>query len=239
MNTKDSKRHSLKAFSLIEVIIMLVVVSVIISSGMLVMSVRKTSDVNVDKNVQDCLVKENGNLASVPCNAAILGCRYNKEASCNALIAFTKKSEPDKAYLGLSALKESCFGGGMKACDFIVQNCATDGKCDVALTEGDLNFFMLQLTTRVSKGREYIAKQVESLYKNGVKNIVKEIDTDCPNSCNDAGDNYYRTACDVLRRAKGKGYCADTNATTPVPAVPIPPSAPSEVNLDLQGHAGQ
>ncbi len=234
MNLKDLR---LKGFSLVEILIGLLVVSIIISSTMLVMSTRKKEDVNVDKNAQDCLLKEGGNLASVACNAAILGCRFNQEASCNALISYTKKTSADKMHLGLNALKESCKEGGNKACDYLIQNCIEDKeKCDAPFTNGDVRYFLTLLTSQKYKGREYIGKQVMSYYKNGTKNIVNEINMDCPTPCNDAGDNYYRTACDVLRKVKGKGFCADVNASNPnTPPMPIPPEAPTDAAIIING----
>ncbi len=152
---------SKKAFSLFEIIAVLLAVSISIASGMTVMSVRKASDVKMDPNGQNCILKENGNPASSPCSAVITGCISGNQESCNILISYANSSIPLQVQYALNALKEACRGGGTKACDYIIQSCyANSLKCDIASTDGDLRYFATLLTTDTSQGRAYTEERL-------------------------------------------------------------------------------
>ncbi len=224
-----------KGFALVEVIVLLLATSVAISSSMVGMSVRKSSEVKVDQNVQNCILVENGNPASAACQAMVNGCKYNQESSCNTLATYANSANATQAQFALTALKDACYNGSKRACDYIVKSCAENSsKCDIASTEGDLKYFLDLNTTVSSAGRFYIEKELQNYYKNGIKNIVNEIDTICPTPCNDAGDNYWKTACGVLRAVKGAGFCQDINEDVPNPSPPPPPpAAPTSLTASL------
>ncbi len=215
-----------KGFALVEVIVLLLATSVAISSSMVGMSVRKSSEVKVDQNVRNCIVVENGESSTDACMAMVNGCKYNQESSCNTLITYANSTNPTYAQFALTALKDSCNNGSKRACDYIIKSCSENSsKCDIASAEGDLSYYLNLNTTSSLAGRAYIEKELQNYYRNGIKNITNEIDTICPTPCNNAGDNYWKTACGVLRSVKGAGFCQDINEDVPKPPNPPPPPA--------------
>jgi len=173
----------IKAFTLTEVLITMILVCVIMAATIPVFTQRKRHS-GIDSNSQHCIVIDNGNLASSDCTAAVANCRYNTSFTCATLFFYAQSGTAAQKDDALSVVKAVCDQGGDVACDYLIQRCIDNNTlCEVAGKDYDLNYYLNLDYSDTNPGKAYIEKQIKEYYSKGVTNIVSEVNSDCSDIC--------------------------------------------------------
>ena len=191
---KENKKF-LKGFTIAEILISMIVLSVIIAAGASLVTVGKLT-LGASRYAQACISQNNGDIASNNCQKAILSCKYNLGKSCQSLLYIANGSIASSAESAKTVLKETCRQGGSKACDYFIEQCVADStKCDVSGSTNDLRYFLDLDTTDSSAGKTYVYNKVSKWYKDGITNIMNEVNNAC--QANGAG-----IACTIYLKQK-------------------------------------
>ena len=120
---KENKRL-LNGFTIAEILISMIVISVIIAASASLITVGRLA-LGSSKDVQACVVKDGGNITSANCVKAILSCKYNLGKAYQSLLFFANGNTSTSADSAKTVLKETCRQGGSKACDYFIEQCVT------------------------------------------------------------------------------------------------------------------
>ena len=209
---KENKRL-LNGFTIAEILISMIVISVIIAASASLITVGRLA-LGSSKDVQACVVKDGGNITSANCVKAILSCKYNLGKAYQSLLFFANGNTSTSADSAKTVLKETCRQGGSKACDYFIEQCVADStKCDVSGSTNDLRYFLDLSSSDSSAGKTYIYSKVSKWYKDGITNIINEVNNAC--EANGAG-----IACTIYLKQKvynfDRSERADFNEQDPI-----------------------
>jgi|GEM_PF-2899941 len=187
-----------KGFTLLEVTMAMIIMSIIIVCTIPLMTIRK-SFLGTERYTHAC-VKSN-NVNSTECNTFVNLCKSSStNNSCKnmityAMLGYAPAETATQQTFAKQVLVKACTEGAGVACDFFINRCITDEtKCDE-----EFHTFLTKDNTDTSLGSLYMEKAVRNYYNNGIANIKSEVEDDCGNCM--AG----KVACII--RGYGTGSC--------------------------------
>ncbi|OGI00729.1 MAG: hypothetical protein A2Y25_11715 [Candidatus Melainabacteria bacterium GWF2_37_15] len=164
-------------FSLVEMLVAMLIVSVVMAASLPLITLRKTS-LGTHKQTDACIVNEAGNTLSDACQKAIADCKYNRGNSCATVVLLTLNAT--HANTAKSVLKEACIAGSEKACDYFIEQCAGDNtKCAIGGTDNDLRYFLAINANDPGEGKAYIYSKVKKWFIDHIPNIEAEVIAAC------------------------------------------------------------
>jgi competence protein ComGC len=187
-----NKKHK-TGFSLIEIIVLLLLISVIMAATIPMLTKRK-SDVGTSQSVINCITsgvpdilfnESTGVITSFPdsgnCRAAYYGCQTGKTDICNTLYYYADgKGSSDQITSALKILRASCDQGGEDACEYLIDRCKSNSSnCTSPDVKYSLRFYTNMPGTTENDGRSIIETNGANYYIWGEGNFTAEIDTVC------------------------------------------------------------
>jgi len=172
----------LRAFTLTEVLLGMVLMCVIMAATLPIFTQRKRY-AGIDKNAQVCIVTDDANLSSSDCVAAVSNCQFNTANTCNTLLFYAQTGTSAQQIAALNVIKAVCDQGGTLACDYLIQRCIDNNICEVASKDYDLRYYLNLDYSSTNAGKAYIEKMVKEYYSKNITNITAEVNTDCPDVC--------------------------------------------------------
>ena len=221
-----------KGFSIVEMLIVMILMSVMLVVMLPVLTVKKKS-ATLSSYVQQCVKNgaisisfdsTNGKLLSIndtSCNAVVNEC-VDGGSVCNDVINYAKTGANDTIKLGAKkVLRAACdkTSGSTLACNFFVERCQ-NSECDI--TSGipnkflDVDYYLkMSSTDNINPGRSVIESLIQPLYSSNNANIKNEINkkscitaADC--GCTDlACSGTKNTACSI--RNESSAICIINN----------------------------
>ncbi|OGI00730.1 MAG: hypothetical protein A2Y25_11720 [Candidatus Melainabacteria bacterium GWF2_37_15] len=185
MSILGEKVISKAGFSLAEMLVAMLIVSVVMAASLPFITLRKTN-LGTHKQTDACIVDEAGNASSDACQQAIADCKYNRGNSCATVVLLTLN--PAYANTAKSVLNEACTAGGEKACDYFIEQCAeSSANCSIDGTNAndDLRHFLAINANDTGRGKAYIYNKVKKWFTDQIPNIEAEVIAACtayPNS---------------------------------------------------------
>lgn len=180
-NVDRNIKYRFKAFSIIEVLVVLAISSVLFLAIYPVITKRLTAN-NIDIEVLKCVVTESaGSLTSSACLKTIENSLFEKNSTSKSLIylADNGRNSVEKV-AARKILAASCDKGGEQACAYMVESCKKDvSNCDIVGSNDDLYYFLnLNINTN-NLGKRNIVKYTSSLYEGNNNTIKNLVDTRC------------------------------------------------------------
>jgi hypothetical protein len=175
-------RGNSRAFSLAEILVVMVICSVTVIAMMHI--VTKKLNANTDINSLKCVKAEfASNLSSTSCLASINNSVYGLSNATKELIYVANNGKTDTEKLAArKVLSASCDRGGEKACEYMVDSCKKDiNKCDISASNYDLQNYLALSIDSNSLSRVNIVKYARALYKANNTTIVDEVNNTCCN----------------------------------------------------------
>ncbi len=170
-------------FSLVEMVVTMVIVVVVMAASMTFVNLKKIT-LGTHMEADKCIVNDSGSPATANCQQAIADCKYNRGNSCETAIYLS--SESAYATAAKNILKQACTEGSETACDYFIEQCASDNtKCDISESTNDLRYFLALDANSNVKGKLYIYKKVKKWFTDQVSNLETEVLAACtahPNS---------------------------------------------------------
>ncbi|MEI8389056.1 MAG: prepilin-type N-terminal cleavage/methylation domain-containing protein [bacterium] len=201
---RRSKKHLECGFSLLEVLIALVVVSILMVATAAVVSSKLKASTNVSRYISTCIVKDAANLTTVSCLGAIKGCQGGVKNDCSAIFSYVD-NYPTPTY---KLAKAICDQNGEIACNFLMDKCNENyANCDMT-GSNDIDYYLGLLPTDINKGRAYIETLGAYYYNQGMTNFR----TFVVSKCGGASPPRSNTACRIANFEKvNYDYTFDTN----------------------------
>jgi len=192
-----------KAFSLVEAIVTMLIMSIIVLASMPVMTKLATTKAGLDKNSLSCiqdstainsLYNSSNGTTTLPsegtaCYGSVTGCRYDQGKACDTLIwqaengtTTTNKTAAKKI------LRAACDQGGETACDWFIKQClqnpgSSPNYCDNTNDFMDITYYLnLADNDSTNIGRLYMTDELTKLIERGITKISDEVNKDCLNS---------------------------------------------------------
>jgi len=192
INCQKFLQPTSRAFSLVEALIAMLIMSVIIVASMPILTKMSTSKTGIDKNSMACIAGNasdivfdvTGKIVTMPtlgtsCYGAVVGCQYNLGKACDTITWRAKLGTVDDKFAAKVILRAACDQGGEKACDFFINQCV-GGTCDDSSSYLDITYYLkLPQNNSTNLGRLYIADEVTKLVENGITNLINERSADC------------------------------------------------------------
>ena len=204
---RRSKEHLADGFSLLEVLIALVVVSILMVATAAVVSSKLKASTNVSRYISTCIVKDAANLTTPSCLGAVKGCQGGVKNDCNAVFSYVD-SYPTQTYKLARAI---CDQDGEIACNFLMDKCNENyANCDMT-GSNDIDYYLGLSPTDINKGRAYIESLGVYYYNQGMANFKNYVDS----KCGSANPPLSNTACKIADYQEVTyNYTFDTNTRT-------------------------
>lgn len=183
-----------KGFTLMEMMISMVVISILMAASMPMISQFSTFKTGVDKNVIKCITASSSTgwydtdgagatalPTTEPCRAAVVDTQYNRGRALSTTEWYAKNGNSSQEGMAKKILRTACDLGGEKACDYFINKCWTDGstsgtRCDDISGFTDISYYLHQhRTTNTNNGATYIYNQLETLLPKMMPNLVAEV----------------------------------------------------------------
>ena len=204
---RRANEHLARGFSLLEVLIALVMVSIFIVYSAAVISLKLKASTNVSRYISTCIVKDGANLTTSSCLGAIKGCQSAVKNDCNAVFSYVD-SYPTQTYKLARAI---CDQDGETACSFLMDKCNENyANCDMT-GSNDIDYYLGLSPTDINKGRAYIETLGTYYYNQGMANFKNYVDS----KCGSANPPLSNTACKIANYKEVTfNYTFDTNTRT-------------------------
>jgi len=206
MNFNICHRYQ-KAFTLMEMLISMVVISILMAASVPMLTQFSTSKTGTDKNTLKCINENNSTgwyntdgagatttpTTGTACYSAVMDAKYNRGAVITTLTWNANNGTSPQKIMAKKILRAACDLGGEKACDFFIENCWKNGTtsspyCDDTSDYTDITYYLhLNRTTYTNVGASYIAAQLTSLLPKMNSRLLNETIYDAtsnPNSNN-------------------------------------------------------
>ncbi|OGI20549.1 MAG: hypothetical protein A2287_11070 [Candidatus Melainabacteria bacterium RIFOXYA12_FULL_32_12] len=174
------KRFS--GFSLAEVLLSLMLVSIIFVMTLPLMLVKKGHK-GIDLSTVTCVVTEQaGDPESDACSSSIERCKQDQNNACDTLLYYAEEGSVDEKTAARSILKEVCDEGGKRGCEYFANRCKDDNStCDIA-GDNDLRYYLNLPVDTINSGKLKIIDIAQNFYNYGYSNITDQVDsyTCCP-----------------------------------------------------------
>jgi hypothetical protein len=169
------------AYSLVEILVVLLITSVLALAVFPVISKRLIAN-NIDVNVLKCVITESaGSLTSDACSKVLENSTYEKNSTSNSLIYLANNGK-NAAEIAAArrVLAASCDRGGEKACAFMVDSCKKDiTNCNISASNDDLNYFLNLSIDANNLSKRNIVKYLSTLYEGNNSIIVSQVNSAC------------------------------------------------------------
>jgi len=209
-----------KGFTLMEMMISMVVISILMAASMPMISQFSTFKTGVDKNVMKCITASSSTgwydtdgagatalPTTEPCRAAVVDTQYNRGRALSTTEWYAKNGNSSQEGMAKKILRTACDQGGEKACDYFINRCRADGSgsapyCDDTAGFLDVTYYLHQnKNTNTNNGATYIYNQLETLLPKMIPNFVNEVfyactNTQTPNNNQNLGTNL---ACELAQ----------------------------------------
>ena len=223
-----------KGFTLMEMMISMVVISILMAASMPMISQFSTFKTGVDKNVMKCITESSSTgwydtdgagstilPTTEPCKGAVVDAQYNRGRALNTATWYAKNGTSSQSGMAKKILRTACDQGGEKACDYFINNCWANGSgsapyCDDTADFSDVTYYLHQnKNTNTINGATYIYNQLETLLPKMMPNLINEVFYACTNNQTpDENQNLgINLACELAKPRIYIQACNDGNTT--------------------------
>ncbi len=185
------------AFSFVEMLMVMIISTVLISSLVPVLTMRKLSE-NTEFNTVKCIKVEGAaNLTSTACTTTINRCLTNQMNACKTIENIADNGTDVQKNSARKVFRDLCDKGSEQACKYFVNSCKKDSVvCDIVNGElgcntgtdanciyYDLKYYMDLDYGETNPGRLRIQDVANTYYSNNLTNVKNSLDSWCANPC--------------------------------------------------------
>jgi len=186
-----------KAFSFVEMLMVMIISTVLISSLVPVLTMRKLSE-NTEFNTVKCIKVEGAaNLTSTACTTTINRCLTNQMNACKTIENIADNGTDAQKNAARKVFRDLCDKGSEQACKYFVNSCKKDNVvCDIVNGElgcntgsdancinYDMKYYMDLDYSNTNPGRLRIQDIANTYYSNNLTNVKNSLDSWCANPC--------------------------------------------------------
>jgi len=182
-----------KGFTLMEMMISMVVISILMAVSAPLITKFSMLKTGVNQNVTKCInnnistgwYNTDGQGATIlpttdPCRSAVVDVQNDRNKALSSAISTTEHGSSAQQIMAKKILRTACDQGGAGACDYFINTCWLNGHdvapyCDDAADYTDITYYLqLNRVTYANSGADYIASQLKTILPKMVTNSDNE-----------------------------------------------------------------